>query len=323
MRGVASEAGQALLTLSFVPGIGQRTLLKLAEHPKFLETNLEQMGRLLPPVESKLTEAALTLAVDKARDNLHQAQRDGAHLLTVVDQAYPPLLRQIPDKPAFLFVKGELQREQCVAVIGTREPTPHGVEITRRATTYLAERGWSVVSGLALGVDAMAHQTALEAGGHTVAVLAHGLQTVAPRQHAALAERILEQGGALVSEYPYGVGVFPAQFVKRDRTQAGLAQGVLMIQTDVKGGSLHASRASIEYERPLAVPMPTKRDMDAGELKVQGNLHLLGESREAAQLLKCREADLKHLVPLTSREDYPRFEGAMETSSSQTPTRLL
>ncbi|WP_291423083.1 DNA-processing protein DprA [Deinococcus sp.] len=322
MRGVASEGGETLLTLSFVPGIGPRTLLKLAGHPKFLETNVGEMGLLLPTLEPKLTEAAVAQAADLARDNLDHARRDGARLLTFVDQAFPALLRQTPDPPALLFVKGELRQERRVAVIGTREPTPHGVEIARRSTTYLAERGWSVVSGLALGVDALAHQAALDVGGHTVAVLAHGLQTIAPRQHTALAGRILEQGGALVSEYPYGVGVFPAHFVKRDRTQAGLAQGVLMIQTDVQGGSLHASRACIDYGRPLAVPRPTRRDIEAGEPKVQGNLHLLGEPREAARLLKCREGDLHHLVPLTSREDYPRFESAMLANRSKVPAGL-
>jgi DNA processing protein len=91
-------------------------------------------------------------------------------------------------------------------------------------------------------------------------VLAHGLQTVAPRQHQSLADDILAGGGALLSEFPFGRPPLPPQFVKRDRTQAGLAQGVVMIQSDVRGGSLHAARAALVYQRWLAVPYPTGKD---------------------------------------------------------------
>jgi DNA processing protein len=104
-------------------------------------------------------------------------------------------------------------------------------------TRYWAEKGWSIVSGLALGCDAIAHRTAVEVRAHTVAVLAHGLHTIAPAQHRKLPEDILEAGGALESEFPFGKAPLPAQFAKRDRTQAGLAQAVLPIQSDLTGGS--------------------------------------------------------------------------------------
>lgn len=323
MLNTASELGRTLLTLSFIPGIGPRTLLKLSEHPLFAETNIMDMGKLVASLQGKLTEHALDKATDLTFDNLSQAQADGAFLVTVADTTYPASLALTHDRPALLYVKGRLQQDKTVAVIGTREPTEHGMEITRRATTHLVEQGWSIVSGLALGVDALAHRTALEMGGHTVAVLAHGLQTVAPKGHRRLAEEILDRGGALVSEYPYGTGVFPAHFVKRDRTQAGLAQGVLMVQTDVRGGSLHASRASIDYGRPLAVPVPTPRDKMNREPKVQGNLVILGGGHEAAALLKCRESALKSVVPLNSREDYPVFTAAMRARAPEQEARLL
>ncbi|WP_420594285.1 DNA-processing protein DprA [Deinococcus sp.] len=319
----ASLAARTLLTLHFVPGVGQRSLLKLSRHPQFLNTPLTEMGAWLPALRARLTPDALQAAGEQAQANLELARADGAAVVCVLDATYPPLLSETPDPPAFLFVKGHLRPEQCVAVIGTREPTPHGAEIARRATHYLAERGWSIISGLALGVDAHAHQAALDTGGHTVAVLAHGLQRVSPRQHAALAGRILEQGGALVSEYPYGTGVFPAQFVKRDRTQAGLSQGVVMVQSGLKGGSLHASRASIEYGRPLGVPWPTRQDHDAGADKVQANLCLLGEPRGAAQLLRCRESHLQRVMAIHSRDDYPRFEAALSPRPRAEPARLF
>jgi DNA processing protein len=318
-----SAGSLALLTLHFVPGIGARSLVKLAAQPRFLQMPLAELGELLPALRAKLSPEALDQAAEDAQNNLRQMQQGGGRLISVLDAAYPAMLARTPDHPALLFVKGELQTEQTVAVIGTREPTAHGSEIARRATTYLAERGWSIVSGLALGIDAAAHQAALDVGGHTVAVLAHGLQTIAPRQHASLAERILAGGGALVSEYPYGVGVYPPQFVRRDRTQAGLSQGVLMVQSDLTGGSLHASRAAVEYGRPLAVPRPTPRDVGAGESKVQANLVLLGSAREAAALLQCREDALGRLMALNTREDYPKFVEALRSADEPLNARLL
>lgn len=318
-----SEMGETLLTLSFLSGVGPKTLIKLADHPRFPETDLVDVGKLVPGLKNRLNDDALSRAAEQAGANISQARHDGARIVTVVDADYPVALNGTPDRPAILFVKGTLQPERTVAVIGTREPTDHGAEITRRATRYLVEDGWSIVSGLALGTDGLAHQTALEAGGHTVAVLAHGLQTIAPRGHARLAQAILEQGGALVSEYPYGTAVFPAQFVKRDRTQAGLSQGVLMVQSDVQGGSLHASRAALDYRRPLAVPVPTPRDLNNREPKVQGNLVILNGGRDAAALLKCHEGDLDNVIPLASREDYPRFTQAMERPSDAPQPRLL
>lgn len=323
MVGHISEMGEILLTLGFLPGVGPRTLIKLAEHPRFPETNIQEMGKLLPNLEGRLQGEAFEEAQKRAAENIAQAKRDGARILSVADPEYPAALAATSDRPPLLFVKGHLQPTRTVAVIGTREPTEHGAEIARRATRYLVDEGWSIISGLALGTDGLAHQAALEAGGHTVAVLAHGLQTIAPRQHTQLAQQILDQGGAVVSEYPYGTAVFPAQFVKRDRTQAGLSQGVLMVQTDVKGGSLHASRAALDYGRPLAVPVPTPRDQDNREPKIQGNLEILKGGRQAAALLKCREADLQRIVALASKDDYPKFVDAMQEALEVQQPKLL
>lgn len=322
MTGVVSNAGRQLLALSLVRGIGPAKLRQLAADPRFPSTALEAeaLGRLVPAVAPPLAAADLGEVWQKAQDQVDRARDDGARILTLLDAAYPELLKSVRDAPAVLFVRGALRPGRTVAVIGTRQPTPHGAEIARRATRHFAERGWSVVSGLALGVDALAHRAALEVGGHTVAVLAHGLHTVAPRGHQDLAAQIVAAGGALLSEYGYGQDPRPEYFVQRDRIQAGLAQGVLMVQSDREGGSLHASRASLRYSRPLAVPVPTARDQAAREPKVQGNLALLGPTPGAAELLKCREEELRLLIPLPSREAYAVFEEAMD-GTGQADTR--
>ncbi|WP_235038312.1 DNA-processing protein DprA [Pseudomonas brassicacearum] len=235
----------------------------------------------------------------------------GAYIISALDEDYPALLSATKDDPFILFVKGTLSQtpEKSVAIIGTRQPTKHGEMITRRITDFFCGQSWSVVSGLALGCDGIAHRAAIESGGHTVAVLAHGLQTVAPSQHRKLAEEILNSGGALVSEYRFGQGALPTQFVKRDRTQAGLSQGVVMIQSDLKGGSLHASRAALDYDRWLAVPYPTAADEQANEPKIQANLMIANHSADIdrANLLKCHISRLSKVIVLRAKDDYPQL----------------
>ncbi|MCF5933689.1 DNA-protecting protein DprA, partial [Xanthomonas perforans] len=139
-------------------------------------------------------------------------------------------------------------------------------------------------------------------------VLAHGLHTVAPKTNARLAEDILNKGGALVSEYRFGIEPRPEFFVKRDRTQAGLAQGVVMVQSDLKGGSLHASRAALDYGRWLAAPYPTDLDRINGEAKIQANLTFAdGSKQDRMDLLRCPATALDQLIVLRSREDYSKM----------------
>lgn len=215
--------------------------------------------------------------------------------------------------------------EQSVAIIGTREPTAHGKRIAARIAEFFVEHQWSVVSGLALGCDAVAHQATLDAGGHTVAVLAHGHQTIAPARHKKLANDILDAGGALVSEYPFGREIQKQQYVKRDRTQAGMAQGVVMIQSDVVGGSLHASRAALDYKRWLAVPYPTDKDREHQEPKIQANLLIAdGADSERAELLHCSTESLSRVLILSSRDDYlAMLESSQSVHSVGTPATLM
>lgn len=308
MSEVVSDQTRILLTLSMLRGVGPAALRKVASIPGFEKKPTD----FLATVSSHLARAlaspdAWEKAEDGAEQQVVEAARYQARILSPCDDSYPPLLAATKDDPGLIYVKGTLAKipARSVAVIGTREPTAHGHTIAVRISQFFAEQGWSVVSGLALGCDAIAHQATIDAGGHTVAVLAHGLQMIAPSRHRKLAEDILSKGGALVSEYPFGRTVQPQQFVKRDRTQAGMAQGVVMIQSDVKGGSLHASRAALDYGRWLAVPLPTSKDRENREPKIQANL-VIAESADSDRrsLLKCSDSDLTRVKVLRSREDY-------------------
>ncbi|AIB44626.1 MULTISPECIES: DNA-processing protein DprA [Pseudomonas] len=306
-----SPSTQKMLALSMLSGVGPATLRRVVSHGLVSAPIIELSQRIPAIAKAVAVPSAWELAQELAQKQRDAAEKAGAYIISALDEGYPALLSATKDDPFILFVKGALFKtpEKSVAIIGTRQPTKHGEMITRRITDFFCGQHWSVVSGLALGCDGIAHRAAIEAGGHTVAVLAHGLQTVAPSQHRKLAEEILNSGGALVSEYRFGQGALPAQFVKRDRTQAGLSQGVVMIQSDLKGGSLHASRAALDYERWLAVPYPTTADELANEPKIQANLMIANSDADIdrANLLKCHISRLSKVIVLRAKEDYPRL----------------
>ena len=306
-----STATGKLLALSMLKGIGPATLRKMAGMVNFETATQENLSHQFPSNSTVLRDTqAWTQALEEAERQAEEAERQGARILSPLDPGYPTLLSATKDDPFLLFVRGTLAPDpaKSVAVIGTREPTSHGVLIAQRITQYLVEQGWSVVSGLAKGCDAIAHQAALDHDGHTVAVMAHGLHTVAPKTNLRLAEDILNKGGALVSEYRFGVEPRPEFFVKRDRIQAGLAQGVVMIQSDHRGGSLHASRAALDYGRWLAVPYPTDPDRLNQEPKVQANLTFAeGSEQDRMELLRCPASALERVIILRSREDYAKM----------------
>ncbi|KXK69454.1 DNA transporter [Pseudomonas monteilii] len=315
-----SRETKKLLTLSMLPGVGPATLKKVASVQGFVDLDVEALGRINSSLHKALSVPdAWSLASEQAEFQVNSAEQHEARIISPLDAGYPDLLAATKDDPFILYVCGELHScaLRSVAIIGTREPTPHGEVITRRVTEYFVENQWSIVSGLALGCDGLAHKAALDLGGHTVAVLAHGLQMIAPSQHKKLAHNILENGGALISEYPFGQKVFPQQFVKRDRTQAGMAQGVVMIQSDVKGGSLHASRAALDYNRWLAVPLPTSVDRNNKEPKVMANLLIAeGDWVDKANLLKCKRERLDNILVLKTKDDYPRMLSGLLSNAS-------
>lgn len=308
-----SPATKLLLSLSMLKGVGPASLRKAAPFLSVAELSLDKVATRVPSVARALAknDNAWQVAQDRAGQQIEQAEEHQARIISFLDAEYPRLLAATKKDPAILYLKGNLahhQPEQSIAIVGTREPTPHGVVIATRIARFFSELGWSIVSGLALGCDAAAHVQAIDAGTHTVAVLAHGLHTVAPSCNRGLAQRILETGGALVSEYPFGHGAQAGQFVQRDRIQAGMARAAVLVQSGLDGGSLHASRASLRYGRWLVVPYPTRRDIEHNRPKIEANLILSnGDNGRAISLLNCKTKDLERIIILNSRDDYSRM----------------
>jgi DNA processing protein len=167
-------------------------------------------------------------------------------------------LSTVASPPNTLYVDGDLAdilQSPAVAIVGSRKVSSYGREITKRLAAELAEQGIVIISGLAFGVDSIAHQAALDAGGQTIAVLPTPLTSIYPASHRQLARHIVEQGGALVSEYTAGTEVYKTNFVARNRLIAGLADATLLPEAALKSGSLHTARFALEAGREvLAVP---------------------------------------------------------------------
>ena len=277
-------------------GVGPKTLETVIKIDGFELKEVEEIVESVPKLWKVISDKnALVVAEEKAHFDINESKKIGSKIVSVLDDEYPTILRDTSDKPFFL-INGQMPKRPCVAIIGTREPTIHGEEISRRISKFISENGWSIVSGLALGCDSIAHRASIENNGHTIAVLAHGLHTIAPKKNKILAEEILSTSGALVTEYEFGADTMPYQFAERDRIQAGLSQGVIMIQSDIEGGSLIAYRAAIKYGRILAVPYPTDLDKNKKVDKIEAYLVLAGSDDVAKRkLLNCKPFELHNV----------------------------
>ena len=249
------------IALSLVAGIGSRTAGQL----------LERFGSPTDIFAASRAELQALGLEDETIDRLHSEEprrqaevelrklaRLGAEALTLEDPRYPPLLRRIYDPPIVLYAWGQVDvlTAPALAIVGTRRPSPYGVNVATQLARDLAQRGLVIVSGFARGIDAAAHRGALEAKGRTIAVLGTGLDIVYPREHRALAEQIRHHG-ALLTEFPMGVSPLPQNFPFRNRIISGVSLGVVVVEAAEHSGSLITARLALEQDREVfAIPGP-------------------------------------------------------------------
>lgn len=252
LKGVGNKSLMALLRFCAQKGLRALEDLEgvtLSNHP-----GLRRVAAALQPLQedrSALEEARL-----RCRNELDEWRREGISVVSMADACYPKQLFALDEPPAILFCRGNLdllETTRMIAIIGTRKNTPTGRIIAERTAAYFSASGFCIVSGLALGIDAIAHQAALDANGRTIAVLCDVLN-ISPAQNRQLAEKILLDGGLLIAENPPRTRVVPALFVKRDRIQAGLSVATFAIETSINGGTMHAVNASIAMRRNVYVP---------------------------------------------------------------------
>jgi len=252
----AQRSAQLMATFDDPTAIFQASLTKLSTIlPKKLATQL-----LAPPQKQVL------YAVETALD---WGATPGCHLVTWADPDYPATLKHMYDPPMLVYVKGDLGclNKPSVGIVGTRDASSYGLEVAGQLAHDLAQAGWCVVSGLARGIDAAAHQGAL-VGAHklaTLAVMGHGLNMVYPPQNVGLAQHILEQHGALLSELSPDNPPRPHQFPRRNRLIAGLVRGVVVVEATQRSGSLITARLANELGRDVfAVPGPVTSPASQG-----------------------------------------------------------
>jgi DNA processing protein len=183
-------------------------------------------------------------------------RKQGCGILTLEEEDYPETLRSLACPPPVLYFRGALVPDdrRALAVVGSRRPSAYGLTAAGKLSGEMARAGFTIVSGLARGIDAAAHEAALAAGGRTLAVLAHGLDQLYPREHRKLHDRLVEQGAAL-SEFPLGFAAVPGNFPRRNRIISGLALGVLVVEAGTTSGSLITARWATEQGREVfAIP---------------------------------------------------------------------
>lgn len=308
-----------ILTLLATAGIGRKTVGHMMDSAKYAPSGISDLMDLIietkkrhPRVKIPL-EKELKIARNETLITVDNAELLGIKMIQIDDENYPEKLRMISSPPPILFTWGNINclQSPVVAIVGTRKPSEFGKESSRRMSSAFTENGFTVVSGLALGCDTAAHHGCLDAGGQTVAVLAHGLDTVYPPQNKSLAEEIVERSGCLVSEYPPGVRIRNNHFIERDRIQSGLSDAVLVAETSLDGGTMHTIGYCLEQERVLACLVHPKENRNS--VSTAGNKKLLGES--ATVPLEAR-ADLESLILQLKKPHPPKQSAAPDSNIS-------
>ena len=291
-RRAARSGWAAWLALKMVPGVGNVLGLGLVRAFRSPQAVFEARDQELQIAGVRREVRAALRRFDRWRDveaQLARLDRAGGRLVTWDDASYPELLRQIHDPPLLLYVLGELTAQDAcaVAVVGSRDASPYGRQMTASIGEALAGRGITVVSGMARGIDAAAHDAALRAGGRTVAVLGSGIDVVYPSEHHRLHMRIA-QTGAVVSEYPMGTQPDAENFPARNRIISGLSLGTVVIEASERSGSLITAHYAAEQGREVfAVPGPVGA-------RTRGTHQLL---RQGAALAESADDVLSEIAP--------------------------
>lgn len=255
--------------LKYVPGIGNHLYKRLMERfgsPEHVfeasQDKLLEVEGITPRLIAALRQASLP---DEAQKDLDLVAQKGYRIVCLTDPVYPPLLREIPDPPPFLYVSGTLDPSaHLLAVVGSRNATPYGVTTTHRLCADLAGKGMTIVSGMARGIDTAAHEGALMGKGRTIAVLGSGLEQVYPAENLHLFHKIIENG-AVISEFPLFAQPEAHHFPQRNRVISGMSLGTLVVEATRNSGSLITARLAAEQNREVfAIPGSIQSFKSAG-----------------------------------------------------------
>jgi len=306
------------LAVHRTPGVGASTFLKLLsifEHPQ----------KILEASHTKLASCSLRKkSIDYLRaPDWQQVEKDcewleanQATVLTLTDDAYPTLLKEIADPPPLLFVMGDksLLLSEQLAMVGSRTPTPMGLKTAEDFAKNLAEVGWTLTSGLALGIDTACHQGALEAqNGRTIAVVGTGIDRVYPARNRDLAHQITQKG-AIISEFPLGTAPVPGNFPRRNRIISGMSRGVFVVEAALRSGSLITAKQALEQGREVfALPGSIHNPLSRG-------CHSL--IRQGAKLVETAEHIYEELIEILPYRPHLSTETHFNENGADSETAL-
>lgn len=303
----------AELLLALTPGVGPRIRKTLVEHFgsaaavfQAAASDLRQVNGIGPKISRSI--AMARNEVDVAAELARCRERE-IRVLALSEAAYPAPLRNIFDPPGVLFVRGEMRPcdALAVAIVGTRHATQYGLAQAERLAASLARAGYTIVSGLARGIDAAAHRGAIKAGGRTLAVLGSGVLNIYPPEHVQLADQVIQQG-ALMSESPPDLPPLAGAFPQRNRIVTGLSLGVIVVEAAERSGALISARLAMEQGREVfAVPGRVDNRMSRG-------CHRL--IRDGAKLVETVDDVLEELGPLAAPALAPAASAATDENGS-------
>lgn len=250
-----------LVGLSKISKLGPKTSRALISYcggaQQVFRASREQLLSV-PGVGGKIATNLLSQrSLSAAEEEMQFADRHKIEVISYLDAEYPQTLKNCHDAPLVIYKRGEsnLNSQPAVSIVGTRKPSSEGRDIARKFATTFSHNGFNVVSGLAFGIDGEAHGAAMRARGQTTAVLGHGLDQIYPRSHTGLARKILESGGALLTEFPSGIGPEAYNFPARNRIISGMSYATIVIEAREKGGAQITARFAFDQNREVyAVP---------------------------------------------------------------------
>lgn len=265
-----------LLFISSLKGVGKKTVHRKYADAVWQSEDITDLIETYLPMIKPFTQAEISAARDSAQKQIEELERtQGVSAVTFFDERYPEPVKALGDSaPLILYVKGNTAslKGRNITVVGTRKPSSHTAAVERNLVGKIIElSGSTIVSGLAFGCDCIAHETAVERKGKTVAVLPSGVENVVPSQHKKLAELIISGGGCLVSEYKIHAPATRGTFVERDSLIAALSETTVVAECGVKSGTMHTVNAAVNLKRKTACYMPA--DLSKGTY--DGNLYMI------------------------------------------------
>jgi DNA processing protein len=309
---------RSLLKLSMVPGIGPTRLRSLVSHFGDPESVLDASERELTSVDGIDRNLARKIKTGgnfekEVQVQLSRLNKSEARIVTFWDNEYPENLRKIYDPPVMLFVRGELAAfdRYSIAIVGTRNPTTYGKHVAEKFSAGLAELEISVVSGLARGIDTIAHAATIRSGGRTIAVLGSGVDVIYPSENRRLSEQIV-MNGAIVSEYYMGTKPDAVNFPRRNRIISGISLGTVVVETDVGGGAMITAGTALDQNREVfAVPgnVTEKKSRGTHKLIKEGRAKLVEDVKDVVEELRYKlKPILRDQPKVQSRPQLSIFE---------------